>query len=129
MPKLFVIMPFGVRPLEHGTQHDFDRLYREAVRPAAEAAGWDALRIDELVAPGSIQTQYLTELLQADLVLADISVPNGNVYYELGIGHAISPTGAILLATRGTLVPFDISQQRIVFYDPDPTSYEDALIP
>src|ERR1700744_3147641 len=98
MPKLFVIMPFGVK--EHdGTTLDFDNVYRAAIRPTAEHAGWQVLRIDEVLTPGTISDQYLKELLTSELVLADISIPNANVYYELGIRHSVSSSGTLLISS------------------------------
>jgi tetratricopeptide (TPR) repeat protein len=124
MPKLFVIMPFGIRPAPQAPESklDFDEVYNRLIRPAAEKAGWSALRIDELPEAGHITDQYLREILAADLVLADISLPNANVFYELGIRQAISTGGTILLACEGSSVPFDIASQRIIFYRP---SYPD----
>ena len=75
-------MPFGPRPVPQVPEHslDFDRVYRELIHPAGEAAGWIVRRIDELPEPGSISDQYLREIYAADLLLADISIPNENVY-------------------------------------------------
>ena len=76
MPRLFVIMPFGVRELPaDGAPLDFDAVYHDLIRPAAQEAGWEPLRIDELAQPGVITDQYLRELYAADLVLADVSMP------------------------------------------------------
>src|SRR4051794_14385911 len=104
MRDLFVITPFGVRPAAHAPKGelDFDALYRDLIRPAAEEASWKVGRVDELVAPGTITDQYLESILAADLVLADISVPNGNVYYELGVRHAVAAGGTLLIALQGT---------------------------
>lgn len=121
MKKLFVIMPFGVRVgsmTEHGAETiDFDAVYREIIRKAASLANWAVSRIDEVSFSGNIVDQYLRELISADAVLADVSVPNGNVYYELGIRQAVSTGPTILIAHTGTRLPFDISTQRVYFYD------------
>ena len=100
---MFVVMPFGSR-LDHarGRTLDFDSVYHEIIRPAAEQADWTVTRIDDVVEPGVIADQYLRAIVNADLVLADISVPNGNVYYELGIRHAVSAGGTLLIALAGT---------------------------
>ena len=71
MPKLFVIMPFGLKRHE-GVEFDFDAVYQTVICPTAQQCGWDALRIDEVSTPGPINDQYLRELLNAELVLADI---------------------------------------------------------
>jgi hypothetical protein len=87
MPKLFVVMPFGTRAAErnHNIRAiNFDAVYTQFVKPAAESLGWTVLRIDEVTTPGAIEQQYLREIFEADLMLADVSLPNGNVFYELG---------------------------------------------
>src|SRR5664280_2967924 len=111
-------MPFGVRQLSTlpASAHDFDDVYQRLVIPAARAADWEVVRIDEVAATGSISDQYLHELYTADLVAADSSMPNGNVYYELGVRQAISPSGDLLIAIQDTPVPFDLQSQRVFFY-------------
>ncbi|WP_082279422.1 metallophosphoesterase [Mycobacterium colombiense] len=117
-PKsLFVIMPFGVRALENGELHNFDSFYYELLRPLAIDAGYAALRVDEVVETGDITDQAFKYLMNSDVVVADVSSPNGNVYYELGVRQAISPGRTILVAIRGTVLPFDIAAQRVLFYE------------
>ena len=123
MPNLFVIMPFGIKPVD-AEAIDFDEIYRTMIRPAAKDAGWEVLRIDEVVAVGVITEQYLKEILTADLVLAEISSPNANVFYELGIRHAISPRGTLLVARKNTAIPFDLSGHRVLMYEPTPEGIE-----
>lgn len=126
MPTLFVVMPFGPGRVPHIPALDFDAVYHELIRPAGKSAGWQVRRIDELAEPGPITDQYLREIYSADLLLADISIPNGNVYYELGIRHGIASGGTILIAVNGTAIPFDISTHRVFFYDPDPAQWPKA---
>jgi tetratricopeptide (TPR) repeat protein/predicted MPP superfamily phosphohydrolase len=130
MREVFVIMPFGSRRAsdEHATGViDFDVTYRSLIRPAAEQAGWVATRIDEISETGSIADQYLRKIFSSDLVLADISLPNGNVYYELGIRQAASPGGTLLIAHDGTRLPFDIAGQRVIFYRLEPGRLEEGI--
>jgi tetratricopeptide (TPR) repeat protein len=118
--RLFFIMPFGVRQAGAAAEeHDFDAFYQQKLRPLAIQEDWEPLRIDEVVTPGSVTTQALQEILTADLVVADVSSPNGNVYYELGVRQAIAPTGTVLVAVEGTQLPFDIANQRVLFYQRD----------
>lgn len=112
-PRLFVIMPFGKRHTGDDVVVDFDLVYSQILRPAGELAGYSVLRIDEMLTPGLISDQYLRELFLADLAIADVSVPNGNVFYELGIRQAISTSGTILVALQGSTLPFDLSHQRV----------------
>lgn len=112
-------MPFGLRPLADGTNHDFDAFYTETLRPTAEAAGFQVLRIDEIIEAGTITNQAIKQIYAADIVLADVSSPNSNVYYELGVRQAISPGATILVAEKKTVLPFDIASQRVLLYDRD----------
>ena len=107
MPKnleLFVVMPFGVR--RAAREHSVDRLnfddFYTVIRDIAKSEGWQPTRIDELSEIGNITNQYLRLLYNADLVLADISIPNANVYYEIGVRQAISTGGTLLVAAQYT---------------------------
>lgn len=114
---LFVIMPFGEKTdHETGRTIDFDVVYRELIKPAAIKTGWTVKRIDEIAKPGVITDQYLHEILHSDVVVADISMPNANVFYELGIRQATSSGGTILIAEENTKLPFDMSTQRVMLY-------------
>ena len=116
--RLFVIMPFGVKAAGPSQElFDFDRVYHEVLRPLATQADWEVLRVDEVVESGAITTQAFRELFAADLVVADVTSANSNVYYELGIRQALSPSGTVLIALVGTELPFDIANQRVIFYD------------
>jgi hypothetical protein len=120
MPKIFVIMPFGKRPVEVSGKViniDFDYVYNNIINPAGTDAGWTVFRIDEITKSGIISDQYLKEILESDLVLADVSSPNSNVFYELGIRQSISTGGTILIAIRGSSIPYDLSSQRVFSYD------------
>jgi tetratricopeptide (TPR) repeat protein len=123
MTDVFVIMPFGIKSSpqkEHTIDSiDFDTIYSNLIKPACEDAGLSVSRIDEIDTSGLISEQYLQAILEARIVICDVSLPNGNVYYELGIRQAISPANTILIALTGTKLPFDISHQRVIFYDPN----------
>jgi tetratricopeptide (TPR) repeat protein len=121
---VFACMPFGVKE-----DIDFDRIYRELIVPAVESAGCEALRADYEREPGSIQADMFQELLLADLVIADLSIDNPNVWYELGVRHALRARGAILIQTYREKQPFDIYTDRKLRYHtkdgvPDPDYLE-----
>jgi 3',5'-cyclic AMP phosphodiesterase CpdA len=122
MTDVFVITPFGTKNSvlsEHGTTLiDFDHIYSSIIQPACSNIGLTVSRIDEIDSSGLISEQYLKAILEARIVVCDVSLPNGNVFYELGIRQAISPANTILIAHTGTILPFDISHQRVFFYDP-----------
>ena len=71
-------------PVPRGTAA-WDRAYA----PVIQALGYEAVRADQDTG-ALILTQMLERLYFADLVLADMTIPNGNVYYEIGIRHAAS---------------------------------------
>ncbi|HBL11573.1 MAG TPA: hypothetical protein DD379_09230, partial [Cyanobacteria bacterium UBA11162] len=86
-------MPFGRKKGPDGRWIDFNRIYQDLIKPALEEAGFESFRADEEAVSGDILTDMFQELLLADLVLADLSIDNANVFYELGIRHALRKRG------------------------------------
>lgn len=106
-PSIFVAMQFG---------EPFDTIYREVIQPGARNLGLEVVRIDEVAGPGLIFEDIKRKIADAKIVVAEITEPNQNVFYELGYAHALNkPT--ILLARRGRDLPFDIRSYRVIFYD------------
>ncbi len=118
---VFVAMPFGSK-----SGIDFDRIYVELIEPGLSAAGYQVMRADQELAAGSIRTDMFQELLLADLVVADLTLDNPNVWYELGVRHALRARGVIQIAsTARERKPFDVYTDRTVRYHlkdgaPDP---------
>jgi tetratricopeptide (TPR) repeat protein len=107
----FVVMPFGVK---EGI--DFNRVYGEYVKPALEGAHFEVFRADEELEAGDIRTDLFQELLLADLVVADLSIDNPNVWYELGVRHALRMRGVIGIRCRREKMPFDVYSDRSLKY-------------
>jgi hypothetical protein len=106
-PKAFVVMQFA---------EPYDTFYREVIQPQVCKAGFEVFRIDEKAGPGIIFQDIQREIEQAEIVIAEITPANPNVFYELGYAHALhKPT--ILLARRESQLPFDIRSYRVVFYN------------
>jgi hypothetical protein len=105
----FVMMPFSDR---------FDEIYRLVIAPAVEESGLTVLRADELATPGFIVEQIRTAIQQSRICIADLTGHNANVMYEIGLAHAAGKP-LIMLADQGTLLPFDISHQRVILYGND----------
>jgi tetratricopeptide (TPR) repeat protein len=103
----FVVMPYGTKE-----QIDFNRVYRDLIKPALEGAGFEVFRADEEVRAGDIRTDMFQELLLADLVVADLSIDNPNVWYELGVRHALRARGVIGIRCRRDYMPFDVYTDR-----------------
>lgn len=115
-----MVMPYGVKKTDASLGHgpaeiNFDALWDRALRPAIEALGYDPVRADQDVGALIIH-EMLERLYFSDLVLAEMTIPNGNVYYELGIRHACKSTGCVLLAAEGSRQLFDVAQMRTLRY-------------
>src|SRR5580704_56413 len=116
-PLCFVLMPFGQKPDLAGAMVDFDAVYRDLIRPAIEEAGMEPLRADEEMTGGIIHKPMFERLILCEYAVADLTTANANVFYELGVRHAIKPATTILLyAADGTRLPFDLAPMRAVTY-------------
>lgn len=117
----FVIMPFGEKKDFDGNEIDFDDIYRFFFKKAIEDSGKDlgieCIRCDEIEEAGSIHEKMFEHIYHADIVVVDISTSNANVYYELGIRHALAKGVTILIRRKGTILPFNIQGLQIVEYD------------
>jgi hypothetical protein len=113
--RAFVIRAFGQQ-----AGVDFERVHTELIAPALQQAGVDGGgTTGEIVEAGNIREDMFLELYRADIVLADISVHNANVFYELGIRHAARPRSTVLIRARIDEIPFDLRTDRYLRYDPD----------
>ena len=120
MPVCFMIMPYGRKPTqaEPGrgpAEIDFNALWDRGYVPVIKELGYEPVRADQDTG-ALIIGQMLERLYFADLVLADMTIPNGNVYYEVGIRHAAQKTGCVLLAADWSKQLFDVVQMRTVRY-------------
>jgi nucleoside 2-deoxyribosyltransferase len=94
----------------------FDTLYKQVIQPGVSNLNLKVVRIDELAGPGIVFEDIQRNISEAKIIIAEITAPNQNVFYELGYAHALNkPT--ILLAQRGRDLPFDIRSYRVIFYD------------
>ena len=125
MMNVFIVRPFGTK-----SGIDFDRIETDLIRPAIEQAGLTGGTTGQFIQQGNIRTDMFEQLLTADLVIADISIHNANVFYELGIRHALRDKRTFLIKSKDdkttqatdTEVPFDLKTDRYLSYDPkDPS--------
>ena len=118
-PLLFVAMPFGKKKAPGGYEIDFDRVYQEAIKPAGEAADLEVIRADEERTGGIIHVPMFERLLLSEVVIADLSIANPNVFYELGVRHAAKPRATVLIFGQeagGNQLPFDVQLMRALPY-------------
>jgi tetratricopeptide (TPR) repeat protein len=117
-PLCFVLMPFGKKPDPTGGDPiDFDRIYETAIQPALDQAGLDAIRADEERTGGIIHKAMFERLLLCDYAVADLTGANPNVFYELGVRHAVRPATTLVIFGKGHVPPFDVSYVRGLPYD------------
>ncbi|HTU69627.1 MAG TPA: TRAFs-binding domain-containing protein [Candidatus Baltobacteraceae bacterium] len=118
LPLVFVAMPFRKKfDASHRFEIDFDDIYDRAMRPAFESLEdrLDYIRADEERAGGIIHVPMFERLLVAEIAVVDVTIPNPNVYYELGIRHGAKPATTIIVGAFETL-PFDIALAQAVPY-------------
>lgn len=120
---VFIVRPFG---LKEGI--DFDRMEAVLIRPVLDELGLDGGTTGEIVRAGNIRADMMERLLTADLVIADISIQNANVYYELGVRHALRERPTILIRSKAHEIPFDLKTDRYLEYEKrDPSQAIPAL--
>jgi nudix-type nucleoside diphosphatase (YffH/AdpP family) len=118
----FVVMPFGEKVDAEGRQHDFDTVYEQLIKPAIEEAedlGLECVRCDKLPGSNWIHRDMFEYIASASVVVCDITTLNPNVFYELGIRHALRDKVTVLLKRRGAAIPFNIEGLRVISYEPE----------
>jgi hypothetical protein len=129
-------MPFGKKPDASGALVDFDAVYRDLIAPAITAAEMEPLRADEEMTGGIIHKPMFERLILCEYAVADLTTANANVFYELGLRHAVRPASTVLMfAEGGGQLPFDVAPFRAIPYKLGPggspastTSDRDTLV-
>lgn len=108
--KCFVVMGFGEKT-DYRTSRvlDLNKTYKFIIKPAVQDAGLECVRADEIPHAGTIDMPMFEQLMEADLVIADLSTSNLNAAYELGVRHALKPRTTIIIAEEQFASPFDIN--------------------
>jgi hypothetical protein len=131
--KAFIVRPFGTK-----SGINFGDVQKYLIAPALAALDIQGGTTEPFLQAGNIRADMFQQLLVADLVVADISIHNANVFYELGIRHALQPKRTFLLRAKSKKdpkdrgpedeVPFDLKTDRYLEYDPDkPADLLDAF--
>src|SRR3982751_3149635 len=115
--RAFIIRPFGTK-----NDINFDNVEAKLIDAALNRLGVTGRTTMEIRRQGNIRLDMFQRLLTADLVIADISIHNANVYYELGVRHALRGKRTFLIHAQGTgiktdEVPFDVKTDRYLAYD------------
>ena len=123
----FVIMPFGDKKDAGGNVIDFNAVYRDVIQKAVEELEIRCVRCDEIEEAGSIDRDMFQHIYESDVAVVDITTLNPNVFYELGVRHALADCITVLLRREGTSIPFNIRGLRVISYaDHDDSGREAA---
>jgi tetratricopeptide (TPR) repeat protein len=122
--KAFIVRPFGTK-----SGIDFEMVQQQLIAPALAACDIEGGTTEPFLEAGNIRADMFQQLLVADIVVADISIHNANVFYELGVRHALQPQKTFLIRAKSKKaakergaedeVPFDLKTDRYLQYDSD----------
>jgi hypothetical protein len=131
--KAFIVRPFGTKG-----GINFDDIQKYLITPALAGVDVQGSTTEPFLQAGNIRADMFQQLLVADIVIADVSIHNANVFYELGIRHALQPKRTLLLRARNTKarnertaedeVPFDLRTDRYLEYDSEKPADKLALL-
>ena len=119
-PLCFVLMPFGRKSDATGASIDFDAVYEQLIAPAIRAAELEPVRADDEMTGGIVHKPMFEHLILCEYAVADLTFANANVFYELGVRHAIRPYSTVLIFASGTRLPFDVALDRGISYSLSP---------
>ena len=125
----FVIMPFGQKPdpARDNVPFDFDEVYDDLIAPAVKNVAKRGLRIkplrsDKVSRAGLIHERMIQCIADADVAVVDITALNANVFYELGVRHALRDRVTVVVRRKGTQNPFNIGGLATIDYDMEPAA-------
>lgn len=104
--RCFVILPFAA---------EFDDVFYYGIQSPLRSNGYIIERADEQTSTGPLLLEIIRRMATADLVIADLSQPNPNIYYELGIAHSVG-VPVILIAQKLSTLAFDVRGQQVIVY-------------
>lgn len=112
--ECFVVCPIGAAGSE--TRKRSDQIYRHIISATLQPMGYTITRGDSIEQSGQITSQVIDKLLNVDLVVADLTDQNANVFYELAVRHAVRKPFVQMMAESQKL-PFDIQSLRTIFFN------------
>lgn len=121
--KCFVIMPFGTKDVLDNKGNvvdtvDFNKVYEELIKKAVEEIGLKCERCDEIAESGAIPKKMFRGIFEADVAVVDITSLNPNVFYELGVRHALHKYVTVVIQKQtDQILPFNIRQLGVTYYE------------
>ena len=116
-----MIMPFGDKKDAEGKVIDFDEIYTYLIKNTVEDLDdpqMTCIRCDEIAESGWIHAKMFHHVYESDVAVVDITSLNPNVFYELGVRHALADSVTVLIRRKGTEIPFNIQGLNVIEYDP-----------
>lgn len=110
----FVIAPIGDEGSE--IRKRSDQVLTHIIKPAVKECGYEAVRADEISEPGIITSQVIQHIIDDDLVIADLTGKNPNVFYELAVRHTVRKP-VVQLIESSESIPFDVAPTRTIHFD------------
>ena len=114
MKTCFVVSPIGDVGSE--IRINADKLFKYIISPVCKSCGFEPVRVDQINDSDSITQTIIDKLLSSELVIADISGHNPNVFYEMGY-RKCTDKPIIHLKKKGESIPFDVNTVRTFEYD------------
>lgn len=114
MKTCFVVSPIGETDSE--IRSNADKLFKYIISPVCESCGFEPVRVDQINDSDSITQTIIDKLLSSELVIADISGRNPNVFFEMGY-RKCTDKPIIHLKKKGETIPFDVNTVRTFEYD------------
>jgi hypothetical protein len=114
----FVLMPFAL---------EYDNVYAAIVAAVTgpELTVASCKRADQLFGGGHVMSDVLENIARAEVVIADVTGRNANVFYELGIAHTVKPIQRVIILTQSLAdLPFDLNHLRCISYEASPNGLE-----
>ena len=111
--NIFMLMPF---------KEELTRIYEECIKKPLESQGYTIKRADDFFKSSPIIDDILESIEKADIIIADLTGNNPNVFYELGRAHEENKV-VIQICQKGQKIPFDLGYIRTIIYDNSLSGY------
>ncbi|MFK7997115.1 MAG: tetratricopeptide repeat-containing protein [Granulosicoccus sp.] len=118
MNRVFVIRGFNTKTDSAGNEVDFEHIHTQLIKPALDQCGLTGGTTEIIKDTGNIRTDMFELIIQADLVICDITVHNANVFYELGVRHSLRKKHTVMIkgSPSADSTPFDLATDKYMGY-------------
>ena len=106
----FVLMPF---------KEEYRQVYDVVIKPTVESMGMNCIRADDLNTQKNIMKELVEYIHKAEIIIADLTDMNPNVFYELGISHSLGKKTIMITQSIDKFIPFDLRAYRAISYELD----------